>query len=264
MTFSSSTPRSSMLGSLMNIKALGFEPNTVIDVGAALGTFDLYAAFPKTKHFLIEPVAENEPYLDKICQQLANAEYIIAAATKEQKVVTLTVSPQLIHSSILDDSVPNAPSADTRTVPGITLDQVCIDKKLKPPYLLKIDVDGNEIEVINGAIEVLKSTEYVIIEVSLFNQAYEIINLMKQQGFVPYDIVDMAYRPLDNVFWQCDMAFVKGQGQFRVNRDYINEENKEFLTNHLKSYRENLINYVDTSYLAFIQNNLTIAVLNRT
>jgi hypothetical protein len=41
-------PRSSMFGSLWNAKQLGFEPETVIDVGAGLGTFEIYEAFPKS------------------------------------------------------------------------------------------------------------------------------------------------------------------------------------------------------------------------
>ena len=64
--------RGSMEGALRNAKLLGFEPQTVIDVGAALGTFELYRTFPKARHLLIEPIEENEPYLAKICKNLEN------------------------------------------------------------------------------------------------------------------------------------------------------------------------------------------------
>ena len=92
--------RNTMTGSLLLAKNLGFEPKTVIDVGAALGTFNLYETFPNARHLLIEPIAENEPYLAKICRKLKSAEYIIAAASKESGVCTLSVSPGMVHSAI--------------------------------------------------------------------------------------------------------------------------------------------------------------------
>jgi len=63
-------PSNTMSGSLRLAKNLGFEPKTVIDVGAALGTFNLYETFPNSRHLLIEPIAENEPYLAKNCRKL--------------------------------------------------------------------------------------------------------------------------------------------------------------------------------------------------
>ena len=99
------TPRNSMSGSLLLAKNLGFEPKTVIDFSAALWTFNLYEIFPDARHLLIEPIAENEPYLAKICRHLKSAEYIIAAETKESGVFTLNVSPGMVHSSLSENRV---------------------------------------------------------------------------------------------------------------------------------------------------------------
>ena len=46
------TLRNTMSGSLLIAKNSGFEPKTVIDVGAALGTFNLYETFPEARHLL--------------------------------------------------------------------------------------------------------------------------------------------------------------------------------------------------------------------
>lgn len=70
---------------------MGFEPRTVIDVGAAIGTFELYETFPNASHILIEPLEENRTYLDRIVSKLENAEYIIAAATERKGTVTINV-----------------------------------------------------------------------------------------------------------------------------------------------------------------------------
>ncbi len=240
--------RGSMRGGLIHIKQLGFEPRTVIDVGAALGTFHLYEVFRESRHLLIEPIVENEPYLAQICRKIGNAEYIIAAATREPGTVELTVHPDLVHSSISDNQATSDETPYTRTVPAITLDQICRERKLEAPYLIKVDVDGKEVDVLAGATEILKHTEYVIVEVSLFGQMYEVMDFMRTQGFVAYDMVSLAWRPLDNALWQCDMAFVKESGQFRTNTSYIKKEQQEAFSVHLKSYRETLINYIERNY----------------
>jgi FkbM family methyltransferase len=240
--------RESMRGGLLHIKELGFEPRTVIDVGAALGTFELYETFPEARHLLIEPIVENEPYLAQICRKLENAEYIIAAATKEPGIVPLTVHPELVHSSLSDKSATSDENLYTRTIPAITLDQICRERKLKAPYLIKIDIDGKEVDVLAGATQILKETEYVIVEVSLFAQIYDVMNFLKTQGFTVYDMVDLARRPLDNALWQCNMAFVKESGQFRTSSSYVNKEQEKKLSNYLKIYREKTIDYIEKYY----------------
>ncbi|MBE9183663.1 FkbM family methyltransferase [Microcoleus sp. LEGE 07076] len=241
--------RNTMTGSLVLAKKLGFEPKTVIDVGAALGTFNLYETFPNARHLLIEPIVENEPYLAKICRKLKNAEYIIAAAAKESGVLTLSVSPGMVHSSVSKNPVTDSSNPDLRKIPAITLDGICKERNLPGPYLIKVDVDGKELDVLAGATEILQQTEYVIVEVTLFGQMYDVMSFMKSQGFVAYDIVDLGYRPIDAALWQIDMAFVKEFGQFRRDSSYATKEQDiEALESHLKAYREGFIAHIDAYY----------------
>ncbi len=241
--------RNTMSGSLSLAKKLGFEPKTVIDVGAALGTFTLYETFPNARHLLIEPIAENEPYLAKICRKLKSAEYIIAAATKESGVFTLNVSPDMLHSSISENCVTDSSNPYLRNIPAITLDEICRERNLSGPYLIKVDVDGQEVDVLAGATEILQQTEYVIVEVTLFGQMYDVISFMKSQGFAAYDIVDLGYRPSDEALWQVDMAFVKESGQFRRDSSFATgQQDIEAVNSYLKVYRESFMKYIDTHY----------------
>ena len=243
------TLRNTMSGSLLIAKNSGFEPKTVIDVGAALGTFNLYETFPEARHLLIEPIAENEPYLAKICRHLKSAEYIIAAATKESGVFTLNVSPDMLHSSISEIRVTDSSNPYLRNIPAITLDGICRERNLPGPYLIKVDVDGQELDVLAGATQILQQTEYIIVEVCLFAQMYEIIHFMKSQGFVGYDIVDLGYRPSDGALWQVDMAFVKEFGQFRKDTSYVaQQQDVASVNSYLQTYRENLIAYIEAHY----------------
>ncbi|MEP0888015.1 MULTISPECIES: FkbM family methyltransferase [unclassified Leptolyngbya] len=246
--------RSRIFSGLLHLKQnKGFEPKTVIDVGAALGTFELYDAFPRARHFMIEPVSENEPYLATLCSKLPNAEYIIAAAASQSGIAELHISPELAHSSVTNvhqtqsQTSPPEPVADPylRKVPAITVDEICQQYELEPPYLIKLDVDGNEPDVLLGATQALKDTEYLIIEVSLFGQIHDVIDVMRSQGFVIYDIVDLVYRPTDGALWQADMAFVKEEGLFRQSKSFVPEAHQENLNVHLRAWRDEYIKAIE-------------------
>ncbi|MBW4656254.1 MAG: FkbM family methyltransferase [Kaiparowitsia implicata GSE-PSE-MK54-09C] len=266
MMIDSPTPaiaRGSMLGGLLHLRHdFGFEPPTVIDVGAALGTFELYHAFPKARHVLIEPVAENEPYLAKLCAKLPRAEYLIAAVASQSGTAMLEVQPMLVHSSVttvqsspqpgLEDVTQDEAtrSPTLRQIPAITLDQLCIERGLEPPYVLKLDVDGNEPDVLAGATEMLTQTEYAMIEVSLFNQIHPVIDQMRSHGFVIFDILDLMWRSGDRALWQADMAFVKEDSPFRQQRSYTaTPEADAALDQHLQRYRDDCIAVIDAFQL---------------
>ena len=160
--------RHTLLGTLEHAKKLGFEPATVFDVGAAKGTFELYDTFPDAKHLLIEPLEENRPYLEKIVHSLKNAEYVIAAATKTPGTMTFNVHPDFDGSSLYLECEDSDVNGVPRTVPAVTLDDLCKGQDLQGPFLIKVDVQGAELDVLRGAAQILKDTEYVILEASLF------------------------------------------------------------------------------------------------
>jgi FkbM family methyltransferase len=203
-----------------HVISLSFSPSTVIDVGVGRGTPELYEPFPNSTFLLVEPVVEFEPFLREICGKYS-ADYIIAAAGDNTGDIVLNVPQQtegaLEGSSIYDHGGGYSP----RVVPQITLDQVCVERNLAGPYLLKLDVQGAELEVLNGASKLLASTELVILESNLFEfhpgvpQFHDVVHYMKARGFVLYDIADPNYRPLDRALGQLDTAFVKENGVFR-------------------------------------------------
>src|SRR5206468_1924655 len=72
-------PRHTLPEVLAQVRSLGLEPGTVIDVGVAWGTAGLYEAFPGARHLLVEPLAEYEGALRKIAER-HGADYVLAAA----------------------------------------------------------------------------------------------------------------------------------------------------------------------------------------
>jgi len=233
--------RCCLVGSLQQIKNLGFIPTTIIDVGAAVGSFTLqcYSIFPHSKYLLVEPLEENKEYLDKVTKAIPNAEYILSVAAAEPGKVTLNVhsdhdgSSLYLEKEVDLDGVP-------RMVPAVTLDGLCKERDLSGPYLIKIDVQGAELDVLSGASKTLDKTGYVILEVSLFQfvkggpQLYDVVKFMNSRSFVIYDIFGLNYRPLDDALAQVDMAFVKSKNsQFRKYHIYANKKQREKLTKRM-------------------------------
>lgn len=225
--------RASMHGCLRQALQNGFRPETIIDVGAAGGTPALYEAFPEARHILIEPLEEYIPHLDSLINRLDKAEYIIAAATGSPGNIVINVHPDLVGSSIYKEDEDSNVNGVERTIPAMTLDNICCDRGTEGPYLLKIDTQGAELDVLKGAETVLKDTEFVILEVSFFEffkggpQIYDCIRFMQQNDFVAYDIFDLQYRLVDGAMSQVDIAFVRDKSKYREFHFYATKEQRE-------------------------------------
>src|SRR5713226_9564640 len=225
--------RATVSGALRQIAKLGFRPRTVIDVGVAYHTLELYQQFPEARILLVEPLAEFEPFLRQICTQY-KAEYVLAAGEKAGSAV-LNVHPDKVGSSFLNEVEGATVDGTPREVPVVTLDEVCAEKKLRGPYLVKADVQGAELQVLAGARRTLLETEVALLEVTLFGtmiggpQFADVISRMKELGFVAYDVFGFSYRPFDNALCQVDMAFVREDGLFRKAHVYATPEQRRAL-----------------------------------
>jgi FkbM family methyltransferase len=222
-----------MHGCLQQAVHNGLKPETIIDVGAASGTPALYEVFPNARHILIEPLEEFVPQLDSLVQKLNKAEYIIAAATSTPGNIVINVHPDLVGSSVYKEDEDSNVNGVERTIPATTIDEICKARKTSEPYLIKVDTQGSELEVLLGAESVLQNTEFIILEVSFFDffkggpQLYDCISFMKDRGFVAYDIFDSQYRLLDGAMSQIDIAFVRDISNFRKFHCYANQKQRE-------------------------------------
>jgi FkbM family methyltransferase len=233
--------RASMAGGLAQLARLGFQPRTVIDAGVANATPELYTTFPGASILLIEPLVEFEPFLQKICSTY-NAQYVLAAAGQAPGSATFHVHADKFSSSLLSEVEGASVDGTPRTVPVVSIDQQCAEKNLAGPYLIKLDVQGAELQVLAGAARTLRETEAVILEVTLFGtmiggpQFYDLVIYMKAAGFVAYDIFAVNYRPLDGALAQVDMIFVREVGPFRSSHAFATPEQREASNREMKAH----------------------------
>ena len=97
--------------------------------------------------------------------------------TKEDKLWNFT--RKLVTGSVKESFI---------TFPVITntIDDFCIEKNIKEITVLKIDVEGSEMKVLNGAKEILKNTKIIQVEILDTKKKYEekyleVKNLLENQ-----------------------------------------------------------------------------------
>jgi len=117
-------------------------------------------------------------------------------------------------------------SKTRRRVPAVRIDDLVEELAFDPPFLVKADTQGSELEVLSGAERTLQSTDAVLLAVSLFQfceggpQMADVVAFMKNRGFLAYDIVGGHERPLDGALAQVDMVFVPETGPLRRESQY--------------------------------------------
>lgn len=183
---------------------------TLIDVGAAQGDWSRWARpfYPFAQYLLIEARAEHEPALQKLCAEIPNARYTLAAAGPQ---------PGQAHFFAGADELGGRVFADARDrtspIPMTSVDAEISRHKLPPPYYLKLDTHGFEAEILAGARETLKNASLVQLEVYNFEiwpgvpRFVDMIQRMETMGFRPVDVFSPMYRRSDAVLWQFDVLF---------------------------------------------------------
>ena len=91
--------------------------------------------------------------------------------------------------------------------------------------ILKIDVDGAEIDVLEGARATLTCDCVVVIEAALLDERAarfgQIVNFMTAHGYEVWDILEPVLRPSDSLLWQVDLVFVPRDSALRASRVYL-------------------------------------------
>ena len=203
-----------------HVKRLGYYPGTVIDAGAARGTPPIQEAFPDSYFIWFEPLKEFISDLEKLKSKY-RGEVHNCALMSSLGEGTIFKTDDLYGSSVMH-RISGTEDKRLDSIKIRTLDAVLEGKDFPMPYMLKVDCQGGDYDVVQGGVATLKKCDLVILEVSFFKfwgdhhpEPLEILNFMDRHGFAIYDILDGLFRPLDNALGQVDFVFVRKDGMFR-------------------------------------------------
>jgi FkbM family methyltransferase len=141
----------------------------------------------------------------KAIRQTLGGSYVIAAVTDHVGEVELTLGSHPYWSSLLGEDDPywqrmNALHRGKVRVPGVTVDSLVRQLKVPPPFLIKLDVQGAEPSVLNGAVDTLKETDVVICEVDLLD-FHHIGGTLNAAGFSLYDVTEQRRLADGSLSW---------------------------------------------------------------
>jgi FkbM family methyltransferase len=189
---------------------------TVLDVGANRGQFAVLARerFPAAQLYCFEPLAGAEERLRRVLEgDAASQVFAVAlsdwAGSSPMNVAASDDSSSLLSPSDLQTTVfPGTETVAKQDVAVARLVEVLDPTTLKRPSLLKIDVQGAELQVLRGAAEVLHEIDIVLVECS-FVELYEgqaladdVIGFLRERRF----ILDGVYSPSYDKAGRCVQA----------------------------------------------------------
>jgi FkbM family methyltransferase len=190
-----------------------YEPKTILDIGANVGQFynECKSIFTDSYYYLIEGNLKCEESLRQL-----NVDYSISLLSDEIKEVDFYTR---IHEERCTGN-----SIYREKTSFFDDDQIFLEKRLTSTLndilpnntfdLIKIDVQGSELDIINGGIQLIKNSKMVILEVSLveYNEGSptkeKVYEKMFELGFKDVENLGTINHPLTYELIQQDVLFI--------------------------------------------------------
>ncbi|MGO1118181.1 FkbM family methyltransferase [Rhodovibrionaceae bacterium A322] len=192
----------SKISSLSTLKNYGLKVKTILDVGAQYGTPELKKVFPGEKHVLFEPIEE---YWEPMKHYYRNFDFELIEGAVSNQNGTGELTVQIQDGNITHSRLAFQGGGEKRTVKTLTVASVVKEKKYEGPFLLKIDIDGHDLEAFEGARDIWDDVACVVIEAPI-DKIGPRLRAIEEAGFVLWDIVDLCYYYKN--LSQVDLVFV--------------------------------------------------------
>lgn len=198
----------------------GLDCMTVVDVGANKGQFSLlaYSLFPRACIIAFEPLPEPAVRFRRVFRDDANVRLHEMAIGSMTGQATIHVSARDDSSSLLAIGkmqcgiFPGTQETGIKAVAVRRLEDVLRPDEIAAPALLKLDVQGYELEALRGCELLLSNFTWVYCECSFLSLyqgqalADEVITWLRQHGFHLTGVYNVAYAR-DGKAVQADFLF---------------------------------------------------------
>lgn len=200
-------------------------PNYILDIGCGHGEWFLkcFKFFPNSKYLLFDANKNNKHKLSLLSSKYSQISYkicLLSDTIKEFKFFNMGYG-----SSVYEENT-NHPR-DIELIKSTTLKEELSKYSINSTNnIIKLDVQGSEIDILSGLQEKIFLFEVIILETSLkeYNKNsplfLNVINFMDSKKYIFYDICDMKRLGNNSSFLvQFDAVFVKS-GSNLLNFDF--------------------------------------------
>jgi FkbM family methyltransferase len=195
--------------------------NTILDIGASFGQYARKARkrFPGAHIISFEALPDSFQKLNETFKEDKNFQCFNLALSNFTGKTVFRKSSNSGASSLLEmDDLHKTNYKESKDIVEIevkcdTLDNILKGQKLQKNILMKLDVQGAEKMVLEGAKETLKNVQVIFSEVN-FNTLYkgnvlfnDLVQFLYEQGFRVEGIENVSQSLIDGTFLQADVFF---------------------------------------------------------
>jgi FkbM family methyltransferase len=210
-----------MGGTLRMLAARGYRPRVVIDGGANLGTWTQLAqeSFPDATFHLVEPQAACQA---RLAERTGPKYHLHRWALTRPGVSSILLASRGgggigRGAFVIVDRAAVPAGTDVETCPAATLDELFATRvESGDRALLKLDMEGHELEALRGGVALLPRVEVMVCEVSFFDVwsaghvlFHDVFDFVRARGFTLYDFAALSGRRRDGRLVFGDAVFVR-------------------------------------------------------
>jgi FkbM family methyltransferase len=196
---------------LEHLAKLGLTPDVIYDIGAAEGAWAERASriWPNARIVGFEPNESRVPDLEEVTARLPNFSY--QRCLLGSQVAEIEYVDSRDQTSLYD----RAAAGPKVSAPMLTLDSLLARDVIPPPSFMKLDVQGYELEILNGGQRALAAAQAVLLEVNVYHLSPEmptvldVLTYMESKGFFWYDILGLMRRQADDAMAHMDFLFLQ-------------------------------------------------------
>jgi len=196
---------------------------TVFDIGANEGQFIeiILRLIPQVRVYSFEPLKELFLKLSERFKSDTSVKLFNLAIGNGNGIVKFYKNDFLPSSSLLEiatlhtDAFPHTKNVNAVEVEMKTLDELITKCEIREKVLLKVDVQGYEIHVLEGGKQFINNVDIIIVETSYY-ELYkgqplfeEIYLFLKKRGFKYFGNLEQIYDTRDGKILQSDSVFIK-------------------------------------------------------
>jgi subfamily B ATP-binding cassette protein MsbA len=209
---------------LIGIRNRGWAPEVVYDVGAYQGAFAraVLQTWPEASIVCFEPLEEKRPALEALGAAFPRRVELLRVGVGD-----VDGERELGVTDGLGDSSFAYAGKHSRTTPVRRLDSLLAEGAIRPAQLVMVDVQGYERRVLDGAARVLAGAELVLLRCQFFPFCEDMrtlddtISHMASLGFAPYELIEVARRPLDDAMATCLMLFASKRSRLTSDHRWV-------------------------------------------